>query len=88
MHPFPMVSQAILINKFGQTRTGGITPSERLPQIARAFGLSGGIARYPMFFSMAMMEQLPNSMLFCGYTVRWRSTMTSTPPWSGANLGW
>lgn len=62
-HPFPAVQQQAMIAKFGEGRTGGITPARKIPEIARAYQLAFDVC-YVLNFELTLMGQLPRGLVF------------------------
>lgn len=64
---FPDQRQSALIARWGEGPTAGITPLNKIPQIAAAFGLGWG--GYPGTDLVGYLEQhLPDSHVFCAYS--------------------
>ena len=62
----PTVSEADLIANFGEGKTGGITPINKIRPIAEFFDLHHGGFKNSQFQGY-LLKHLPHSHVFCGY---------------------
>lgn len=62
----PQQQESALIARYGEGPTGGITPGQKIPQLARRFNLQwGGFDGAAL--DGYLTEHLPNSHVFCAY---------------------
>lgn len=67
---FPNQTEAALIERWGEGPTGGITPVTKIPAIAQAFHLTAVQRPVDAMELVPYIERhLPNSHLFCAYSV-------------------